>query len=183
MVIKDLQNIFFSYGHQKCLFAQISDLPILVDGNFIVSVSQAMTSESFWTLLSLIPLSWSFNRLYQLISDNRSIPFLTTYIIIILFRGTNIHPLNNSFCLLISVIATRGSSHPLPKSSKDSQFCFSGLQSPTGSAYPSSPYCHQVFRSPCSSSNQALSCLMKCPKAFAHALSSAWLTPCWHKQN
>lgn len=138
VLIKDLQNIFFSYRHPKRIVAQISDLCISVDGNFKISVSHA-TSEPFWVFLSSIPLIRSINRLYQLFYQNRSIPFLTISITIILSQGTIIL---------------------LPKSSNDSQLSYNGLQSPARSAYPSSPFCHQVFRSP--SSNQALSCLMKC---------------------
>lgn len=71
--------------------------------------------ESFWTFLSLIPLIRSINRLYQLFYQNGSIPFLTTSITIILFQGTIIYPINNSFYLLISVTASLGSSHSSPQ--------------------------------------------------------------------
>ena len=68
---------------------QTSNLPISVDGNFIVLVSQALTSESSWIFVSLTPLPYLVHQqVCQLFCQNGSRPFLTTSITTILFQGT-----------------------------------------------------------------------------------------------
>lgn len=137
---------------------QISNLWISVDGNFIVLVSQAFTSESSWTFSSLTTLPYLVHQqVCQLFCPNGSRPFLTTSITTILFQGT-IHA-QDYLRSTISLFTARNIllKHHLvpvfllPKSSSETIFTMAYRVLQDLSALPHPAVSRHL--SPCSSSN------------------------------